>query len=311
MTKPLSLSLMLVTATTLTVLAQNTVRSDHIPVINIIKSPIVTKDLYRDRMKAGDEDLRTADMAVLSALRFFKRTQNADGSWGAVEERHLATPLVFMSFLRRGETSASAEFGVTVTRTRTWLLKATPTELADRIATVIALSDYCDLSYPNADIEMKADEVKKMTILLDQMATNEVNESNAWVDFAVFNTFSGDHSKPTWMRCSKQVKRKYVDTTVNLSPSIVSEYLTGYLVARASFMHGVEVWHKFNIMSLPKLLKQQESSGAFPTKTDQTRYVVTALATLRLEIYHQYAAPVPKIKGEVYRSKASIETGKE
>jgi hypothetical protein len=63
-------------------LGQDQVAPQPQPANNIapIKSPLMFKGLYGPRSGNGR---KTTEVAVLAAVRMFKTTQNADGSWGA------------------------------------------------------------------------------------------------------------------------------------------------------------------------------------------------------------------------------------
>lgn len=251
---------------------------------NIVKSPVATKGLYGNRSQSA-QHARATDTAVVKALRYFKQTQNPDGSWGDKVDQNLATPLVLLSFLGRGEKATSQEFSNTVINARTWLLNATPSETASRITTVISLSEYCALSYLESQSAQKVNEVAKMQTLLNQISPTN---NDIWFDFAAFSTMPVDVPKPAWVQSRKEAQEKHLNASTNLSPSTVEEYLNTYLTARATFYQGGQRWHDFNRAVTPELVKRQESDGSFPVSGGQCRFVATALATLRLEIRSQY-----------------------
>lgn len=252
---------------------------------NIVKSPLTIKGLYQNRGKPVARP-PTADDAVARSLRFFKEAQNADGSWGTLHERSLATPLVLLSFLARGETAASHEFGNTVAHAREWLLNASPTGTAERLAAVVSLSAYCDLSYVSAHPEQKTNEVEKIrTILAAMPATND----DVWVDFAACHTMPADLSKPSWMRRTKEAHNKHLDVAANNAPLTLDEYLQTYLASLATFHRGGKRWQEMNRTVTPELMKRQQADGGYPVADGQNRFAATALATLRLEIYYQHA----------------------
>lgn len=243
------------------------------------------KGLYRGGSMTGQRS-RTTDGAVVRSLRFFKQTQNSDGSWGNPDQRNLATPLILLSFLARCETANSQEFGNTVARAREWLLNANPTGTASRIATVVSLTAYCDLSYVSEHPEQKTNEVEKIQVILAVMpATND----DVWMDFAAFHTMPADLSKPSWMRRTKEAHNKHLDVAANNAPLTLDEYLRTYLASLASFHRGGKRWQEMNRTATPELMKRQQADGGYPVADGQNRFAATALATLRLEIYYQHA----------------------
>ena len=85
--------------------------------VAIVKSPVIMKGIYGSRSPGRALVARpetTAD-AVMRCLRWFKATQNEDGSWGERnEERSVLTGFVLLAYLSHGETPASDEFGKAV-----------------------------------------------------------------------------------------------------------------------------------------------------------------------------------------------------
>jgi len=247
----------------------------------IVPSNVAIKDGAR---------LRAIDTAVLSALRYFRKTQNIDGSWGANDEQGLATPLILLSFLRRGEKESSREFGDTITRARAWVLGASSTGTTERIVTVVCLSLYCDISYSSSKPDQKTNEVGKIQYLLSQIPQPY---NSPWLDFARFYTMPADLSKPSWMRQTDEVHNKYLNLSTNTSILTVDDYLQMYLVTLAAYYRGGKSWHDFNRTTTTDLIKRQQADGGFPVSDGQNRFAATALTTLRLEIYNQYE-PNPK-----------------
>lgn len=71
-----------------------------------------------------------AEAAVLKALRWLKRTQNADGSWSETKPEAMAG-LGLLAFLAHGETPLSDEFGMTVQKAMQYLTDHMMTVSAD------------------------------------------------------------------------------------------------------------------------------------------------------------------------------------
>jgi len=97
----------------------------------MVKSRLVMKGLYSNRTadsrktllkvfdKSGAGQTAT-ETAVLRALRWLKRNQASDGSWGPVQPA--MTGLAVLTFLAHGETPQAIEFGDTVKRAIDWLV---------------------------------------------------------------------------------------------------------------------------------------------------------------------------------------------
>ena len=97
--------------------------------VAIIKSPVVMRSMAGSRTPgmigkftsgaAGLGDHNT-EAAVLKALRWLKKTQKGDGSWGGTAN----TALAILTYLAHGETPASKEFGETVEKAMQNLINA-------------------------------------------------------------------------------------------------------------------------------------------------------------------------------------------
>lgn len=90
-------------------------------------TPLKLPGLYGGRSEAGRREMSRkyggtprAEEAVLNALRWLKRTQNADGSWSRTEPDAMAG-LGLLTFLAHGETPAGKEFGQTVQKALQYL----------------------------------------------------------------------------------------------------------------------------------------------------------------------------------------------
>lgn len=84
-------------------------------------APVVFRN--RHLYTAQTNQYSTTEVAVMRCLRWFKRTQNTDGSWGdETEPKPLATAIALQAFLKHGESPSSDEFGSTVDRGLKFLL---------------------------------------------------------------------------------------------------------------------------------------------------------------------------------------------
>lgn len=96
--------------------------------VAIVKSPVIMKGLYGSRNPGSrGAALRqhggttAGELAVMRALRWLKKHQNADGSWD--KTKPAMTSLATLTFLAHGELpGSSAEFGETVQKAFQWLV---------------------------------------------------------------------------------------------------------------------------------------------------------------------------------------------
>jgi hypothetical protein len=97
--------------------------------IAIIKSPVIMKGIGSRSPGARGHALArygggaSTEAAVYRCLRWLRKTQNDDGSWGGtMEPKTQATGLALLVFLKHGETPASVEFGATIEKGLKFLL---------------------------------------------------------------------------------------------------------------------------------------------------------------------------------------------
>ncbi len=84
-----------------------------------VKSPIIMKGIYGSRSPGSRGAALNrfgggsgTEAAVLRALRYIKKNQNQDGSWG--KNKPAMAALALLAYLAHGDTPTSAEFGYTV-----------------------------------------------------------------------------------------------------------------------------------------------------------------------------------------------------
>lgn len=109
---------------------------------SIVKGGLVMSGLYAKRTAGGRKGSLQqfgggthTEAAVLRALRWLKKHQEADGSWktssgggteikgGDISYEPAMTGLALLAFLGHGETTSSPEFGETVKKAIQWLMK--------------------------------------------------------------------------------------------------------------------------------------------------------------------------------------------
>ncbi|MBM4164207.1 MAG: hypothetical protein FJ222_07180 [Lentisphaerae bacterium] len=95
-----------------------------------VKSPVIMRNIYGSRNPGMAGQLRkrfggddNTEAAVMAALRWLKKNQNADGSWNKVKPA--MTALALLSFLSHGERPGAdyPEFGETVRKALDYLIK--------------------------------------------------------------------------------------------------------------------------------------------------------------------------------------------
>jgi hypothetical protein len=95
-----------------------TVQQAKFDSVAIGKSPMIMKGIYGSRSPGSRGAALSrfggngSDIVVLRALRYLKKNQHSDGSWG--KDRVAMTSLALLAYLAHGETPGSAEFGGTV-----------------------------------------------------------------------------------------------------------------------------------------------------------------------------------------------------
>ncbi|MBT3191935.1 MAG: terpene cyclase/mutase family protein [Verrucomicrobia bacterium] len=86
--------------------------------VAMVKSPVIMKGMYGSRNPGSQGAALNryggsgTEGAVLRALRYIKKNQAKDGSWGA--SKPAMTALALLAYLAHGDTPASAEFGYAV-----------------------------------------------------------------------------------------------------------------------------------------------------------------------------------------------------
>ncbi len=89
--------------------------------VAMVKSPVVMRGIYGSRSPGARGSALAVyggsgegEEAVMRALRWFKKNQGDDGSWGS--SKAAMTSLVLLAYLAHGETPDSPEFGDTIYR---------------------------------------------------------------------------------------------------------------------------------------------------------------------------------------------------
>jgi len=98
-------------------------------IMNDVQSPLVMRGLFKGRSAGGRKAMlkqyagrwgEYTEAAVIKALRWLKKNQNKDGSWGP--NKTAMTGLGLLTFLAHGETTSSEEFGEPVEKAIKYLV---------------------------------------------------------------------------------------------------------------------------------------------------------------------------------------------
>ena len=252
------------------------------PITNVVDSPRLQEMRRIHQWQQDRHKRRTTDAAVMDALRWFSSTQNPDGSWGEKDERGLATPLVLLAYLGRGETRASERFGEHVGRAHEWLMSATPTNDPDRIATIIALSEYTALHIPSAQRHLAKAGVAKVQQLLDSIVTTN---GTPWIELLSLHLLPQEVSRPTWLQQTRVIQKNWQDANPSLTPDDLDSYLALRLATLGKQRGQQDPWHTFYREYAIELIKHQDKEGNFPCKQGEQTIACTALAVHALEVY--------------------------
>ncbi len=104
--------------------------------VAVTNSPVIMKGIFGSRGPGARGDalnryggVSSTERAVMQCLRWLKKTQNEDGSWGGDTQPHsTVTALALLAFLKHGETPASDEFGTTFETALKYLLAQSKNE---------------------------------------------------------------------------------------------------------------------------------------------------------------------------------------
>jgi hypothetical protein len=260
---------------------------DLLPITNVVNSPVIMRGIYGTRSNRTNAPSLSGktEAAVMKALRMFKGSQNADGSWGTEDKRRLATPLVLLCFLGHGETGASHEFGETVARAHKYMLACNPADDPEHIAGIVALSEYVGLHVTSTERNLAEAEVGKIRASLSvvQGTTN-----NPWVDYLTFHLLPPEIARPDWIKYTTGFPKRWSDVRINVEPNTLDGYLVLRVAGIAKFRIGGKVWEEFNREFLPKMVERQTDKGFYPCQPEADQFACTALAVQMMEVYYAW-----------------------
>lgn len=214
--------------------------------------------------------------APFRALAYLTSSQASDGHWSYGPAAIQATALSLSAFLRMGETVTSHRYGQHVSKAYDWLVKAKPATEQDRIAMIVALSDFYNLHRTPAAAE-------KVQNLLASLGTADVG---AWGDFLSYTRLPAGATRPPSLAKVKDTDVKYKHRALNAVPESVDGYLQMYLTSHAKYRTGGKTWTAHQRTYTPLLIARQCNDGAFPSENEMDRPVATALVVLYLSQLH-------------------------
>ena len=144
--------------------------------IVVSPSPFTSPSVYGGRSAAGRASSgkrfgakKSGQANLMKALRWLKRVQNPDGSWGENgkwKAKPAMTGLALLTFLAHGETPLAKEFGATVKSAMRWLVKD-PIDTKSSHAYHHAIKTYAIAeAYGRTGISMLEDKMNKCVRIL-------------------------------------------------------------------------------------------------------------------------------------------------
>lgn len=247
-------------------------------------SNIFMQGLYRSNSSASPLP-RIPENAVQDAFRAFSNDQNEDGSWGTPSSQLLATPLVFMAYLGSAETEKSEKYGSTVSRARKWILGASPTSHEERIATILALTEYVLLTkLPDDTATIDHERIRKL------LGAVSPRENDPWTDLISRHRLPPSIPRPSWAQPTKELKAKWETAELNLAPASPLDYLELRLAGLARFQRGGKSWTDFNNQAMPALIARQ-ANGYFQSGSEDDKYACTAFAIQNMQVFYAFQPP--------------------
>ena len=257
---------------------------------NVAPSPLIMRGLYEGRSSSRTSTNvsqgRATAHAVDAGLQAFKKSQNADGSWGTEEKKSLSTSLVLMALLGHGESNGSKEYGRVVTKAHEWLLGSCPTNENERIAEAIALSQCVLVNFGTEATNAPKREIEKIQSLL---AGLKPGDDDPWtILFKLFRT-PAEIERPKWSSYTREMVKRWAAGDVTVEPETLNAYVALRVKASTRFFQGGKMWNEFNHLFMPKMVERQLPSGLYPCMSDADSFACSALAIQAMEIYYAFA----------------------
>lgn len=248
------------------------------------KTNLIMKGIYTTRTNVGAR-VRGTEAAVMDGLRTLKGAQSEDGSWGADRHRYLATALVLNAFLNHAEAKTSQEFGSTVSKAHNWLMANAPSDNAERIAAVVALSAFDATHYGRATRDLAQREVAKVK---DALAGATFDAADPWTDYATLHQTAPEISRPAAILRTRDYFKQWKERTAEIEPTSVTGYVALCAASLGKFNEGGQPWVAFNKAFAPKTVQRQMKDGFWPCADPEERFACTALAIESMGVYYAW-----------------------
>ncbi len=274
------------------------VLADDQPVANT--NPTI-KGLYGKRTSAS-QVRGSREAAVMDGLRALKSSQNEDGSWGSTERRCLATALVLTALLSHGEVESSHEFGLAVAKAHSWIMSSTPSNNAERIAMVAALSEYDVSHFGGRSRDLARREVARVKELI---AGAVFRPDDPWTDYLTLHLTAPEVERPAETLRTPDYLARWKDRTADLEPTTITGYVALCASSLGKFIQGGKSWDAFNKSFVPRAVERQMKDGFWPAANQEDRFACSALAIEGMEVNYAFRKsywPEPERQGETAKN---------
>lgn len=249
------------------------------------KSPIRLKAI-RDPHTSGARDSSDARLTkgTLSTIQAFKRLQNPDGSWGCNESKGLSTPLVLTALCGHGKHLTDDEYGECVSRAQNWVLANSPTSVAERVASAVALSVATYIQYG----EMNSDKSRLLTDKANQLLHNlDLQPNSIWETYLMAYRLHPEIKRPSGQASTKLRQNEWKQIEVEFRPTTLDGYLA-LCVATCLRFHtgGQDAWGSYYSECQENIFAWQQTDGLYPCEDPHEKYACAALATECRQVYY-------------------------
>ncbi len=220
---------------------------------------------------------------TLATIQAFKRSQNPDGSWGCNEKKGLSTPLVLTALCGQGKHAIDNEYGECVSRAQNWVLANSPTSVAERVVSAVALSVAAYSQYGDLNPDKSHPFTDKANRLLQDL---DLQTNSIWATYLMAYRLHPEIKKPSVISNRQTLQSKWKEIEVVFRPTSFEGYLT-LCIATCLRYHtgGREAWGKYSGECKKKLREWQQSDSFYPCENEAEKYVCAALATECRQVY--------------------------